>query len=148
MKVILKQDVAKLGRKGDLLEVSTGYARNFLFAKGLAEEGTPARIKEWNEQQKASKAREEKKKQNAIDVKNQINGKKVKVKVQSGDEGRLFGSVTSQQVAEALAAQLQVETDKRDIRMDESIRKVGNYSFRILLHTGIEAELSLVVEAQ
>ena len=148
MKVILKQDVNKLGHKGDLVDVSDGYARNFLFSKGLAEEGTPARIQEWNLKQKQLKAKEDKKEQAAQDLKKKIGGKRIVVKVNAGEEGRLFGSVTSQQVADALEQQLSVAVDKRDIKMDDSIRQLGVSSFKIRLYTGVEAELSLSVEAQ
>ena len=148
MKVILKQDVNKLGHKGDLVQVSDGYARNFLFSKGLAEEGTPARIQEWNLQQKQLKAKEDKKEQAAQDLKKKIGGKRIVIMVNAGEEGRLFGSVTSQQVADALEQQMTVTVDKRDIKIDDSIRQLGVYSFKIRLYTGVEAELSLSVEAQ
>lgn len=148
MKVILKQDVNKLGHKGDLVDVSDGYARNFLFSKGLAEEGTPARVAEWNLRQKQLKVKEEKMERAALELKKKIGGKRVTIKAQAGEEGRLFGSVTSQQVADALEQQMSVKVDKRDIKMDDSIRQLGISSFKIRLHTGVEAELSLSVEAQ
>ena len=148
MKVILKQDVNKLGRKGELVDVSDGYARNFLFSKGLAEEGTPARIQECNLYQLQLKAKEEKKGQAAQDLKKKIGGKRIVVKVNAGEEGLLFGSVSFHYVADALEQQLSVAVDKRDIKMDDSIRQLGVSSFKIRLYTGVEAELSLSVEAQ
>ncbi|MDR1885255.1 MAG: 50S ribosomal protein L9 [Synergistaceae bacterium] len=148
MKVILIQDVNKVGGKGDLVEVSDGYARNFLLRKGLAVEGTGGKLKEWEEQQRAKRNREERLGRAAIETKKKIGGKKVRVLMSSGDEGRLFGSVTSAQLASAIAEQHGVEVDKKDIRLDEQIKQLGMYPFRIRLHGGVEVELTLSVEAE
>lgn len=148
MKVILTQDVNKVGRKGELVEVSDGYARNFLFKKDLAQEGTPAKVKEWENQQRARQAKEAKAEQGAIEMKKKIGGKKVTVKMNSGEEGKLFGSVTSQQVANAVETQLSVTVDKKDIKLDETIKQLGMYPFKIRLYTGVEADLTLSVEAE
>lgn len=148
MKVILTQDVNKLGRKGDMVEVSDGYARNFLFKKNRALEGTPGKLKEWEEQQKAKKNREAKLEKNAIEIKKKIGGKRVVVKMSAGDEGKLFGSVTSAQIAAALQEQHSVEVDKKDIKLDDQIKQVGMYPFKIRLYTGVEVELTLAVEAE
>lgn len=148
MKVILTEDVRKLGLKGDMVEVSDGYARNFLFKKNLAVEGTPSKIKEWETQQTARKNREAKLAKSAEEAKKRIGGKRVVVKMSCGDEGKLFGSVTAAQVAAALGEQHGVETDKKDIKLDDSIKQTGSYQFKVKLYTGIEAELTLVVEAE
>lgn len=148
MKVILTQDVNKLGTKGDLIEVSDGYARNFLFKKELAIEGTPGRVKEWEEQQKVKKNKEAKLEKSAIEIKKKIGGKRVVVKMSAGDEGKLFGSVTSQQIATALSEQLDVNVDKKDIKLDDAVKQLGSHSFKIKLYTGVEAELTLTVEAE
>ncbi|GHV57728.1 50S ribosomal protein L9 [Synergistales bacterium] len=147
MKVILTQDVSKLGSKGDLVEVSDGYARNFLFKKGFAMEGTPAKIKEWGEAQKTRANREAKAVAEAGEIKKKIGGKKVTVKMSAGEEGRLFGSVTSQQVASALSAQHGIDIDKKDIKIDEQIKQLGMYQIKIKLYSGVEADVSLSVEA-
>lgn len=148
MKVILTQDVNKLGMKGDMVEVSDGYARNFLFKKNLAIEGTPGKLKEWEEQQRMKKNREAKLEKNAIEIKKKIGGKKVVVKMSAGDEGKLFGSVTSTQIATAVNEQYTVEVDKKDVKLDETIKQLGTYPFRIKLYTGVEVELTLAVEAE
>ena len=148
MKVILTQDVNKLGLKGDMVEVSDGYARNFLFKKNLAIEGTPGKLKEWEELQKTKKNREAKLEQNAVEVKKKIGGKKVVVKMSAGDEGKLFGSVTAAQVAAAVNEQYSADVDKRDIKLEETIKQLGTYPFRIKLYTGVEVELTLAVEAE
>ena len=147
MKVILTQDVNKVGVKGDLVEVSDGYGRNFLIKKGLAMEGTGGKLREWEENQKSKKNREAKMERAAIEAKKKIGGKKVTVSMNAGEEGRLFGSVTASQIAEALKAQHHVEIDKHDIKLNEQIKQVGMYPFKIRLHTGIEAELTLEVRA-
>ena len=148
MKVILTQDVNKLGLKGDMVEVSDGYARNFLFKKNLAIEGTPGKLKEWEELQKTKKNREAKLEKNAVEVKKKIGGKKVVVKMSAGDEGKLFGSVTAAQVAAAVNEQYAVDVDKRDVKLEETIKQLGTYPFRIKLYTGVEVELTLAVEAE
>lgn len=148
MKVILTEDVNKVGRKGEVVEVSDGYARNFLFKKGLAFEGTSGKLKEWEEQQKIKKNRESKLEKEAIEIKKKIGGKRVDVKVSAGDEGRLFGSVTSAQIASAVSAQYGVDVDKKGIKVDEQIKQTGSYPIKIRLYTGVEAELTLCVEAE
>lgn len=148
MKVILKQDVAKVGKKGDLVEVSDGYGRNFLVGRGLGEEATPGRLREYQEFQKTQKARDDKRQKAAEDTKKKLGGKLVSVKVSAGEGGKLFGSVTSAQVAEALSAQFMVNIDKKDIKLDESIKQAGSYTFRIKLYPGIEAEMTLKVETE
>lgn len=148
MKVILLQDVNKLGAKGELIDVSDGYARNFLFKKGLAMEGTPGRVKEWEEAQKAKKNKEAKLEKTAQEIKKKIGGKVVTVKMSAGEEGKLFGSVTSAQVASALHDQLHVEIDKKDIKLEDAIKQLGKHPFKIRLYTGVEVELSLQVEAE
>jgi large subunit ribosomal protein L9 len=147
MKVILLQDVSKVGAKGDLLDVSDGYARNFLLKKGLAVEGTESKVKEWKENQKIRENREAKLEKAAVEAKKKIGGKRVTVMMNAGEEGRLFGSVTTSQVAEALKSQHGVEADKRDIKLDEQIKQVGLYPFKIRLYTGVEADLTLEVKS-
>ncbi|MDR3076886.1 MAG: 50S ribosomal protein L9 [Synergistaceae bacterium] len=147
MKVILMQDVNKVGSKGDLIEVSDGYGRNFLIKKGLAAEGTEGKLREWDENQKSKKNREAKLEHAAIETKKKIGGKRVAVSMNAGEEGRLFGSVTTSQIADALKAQHSVDVDKHDIKLDEPVKQVGMYPFRIRLYTGVEAELTLEVKA-
>jgi len=148
MKVILLQDVSKVGSKGDMVEVSDGYGRNFLIKKGLATEGTEGKLREWEENQKSRKNKEAKLEREALEAKKKIGGKRVTVLANAGEEGRLFGSVTTSQVAEALKAQHDVAIDRHDVKLDEQIKQVGMYPFRIRLYTGVEAELTLEVRAE
>jgi len=147
MKVILKQDVNKIGRKGELLDVSDGYARNFLIARGLAEEATLGRIREMEERVKTQKVKEDKKQGLAEEAKRKLSGKVVVVKANAGDGGKLFGSVTTAQVADAVLAQYGVTVDKKDIKLDDQIKQTGDYQFRIKLYPGIDAQMTLKVES-
>lgn len=148
MKVILKQDVSKIGLKGELVEASDGYARNFLIAKGLAEEATPGRMREYEELKKTQKAKEDKKMKAALEAKKKLSGKVVSVKVSAGEGGKLFGSVTSAQVSDALASAYGVSVDKRDIKFDDAVKLAGTYKFKIKLYTGVEADMTLKVETE
>ena len=148
MKLILKQDVRKLGAAGDLVEASDGYARNFLFPKGLAEEATPERLKEWQERQSAKKKKDEKLKNEARELQKRLSGKVVRIRASTGETGKLFGSVTAAAVAENLAAQHSASVDKRDIRMPDTVKQTGNYTFTVRLHPGVEAEMTLTVESE
>lgn len=148
MKVILKQDVNKIGRKGDLLEVSDGYGRNYLIARGLAEEATAGKLRELEEKKKYQKVKEDKKLSAALEAKKKLGGKTVVIKVNAGEGGRLFGSVTAAQVAEAAAAQYGASVDKKDVRLEDAVRQAGSYPVKIKLHAGLEAEMTLKVEAR
>ena len=146
MKVILKKDVAKVGKSGELIEVSDGYGRNFLVGRGLAEEATPGRVREYQEKQKTQKVKDDKRLKAAEDLRKKLGGKVVSVKVSTGDGGKLFGSVTSAQVADAVASQYGCSVDKKDIKLDDSIKQTGTFVFRIKLYPGIDAEMTLKVE--
>lgn len=148
MKVILKQDVTKLGAAGDLVDTSDGYARNYLFPRDLAEEATPDRVKEWKAREASKKNKEEKLKNEAAETGKKLSGKTVRVQVSAGEKGKLFGSVTAANVAENIASQLGITVDKRDIRLAETVKQTGSYPFFIRLHAGIETEMTLVVEGE
>lgn len=148
MKVILTKDVNKIGRKGELLEVADGYGRNYLIARGLAEEATEGKLRELAEKKKTQRVKEDKKLTAAQETKKKIGGKTVTIKVNAGEGGKLFGSVTTAQVAEAVAAQYGAGVDKKDVKLDETVKQAGNYPVKIKLHAGVEAELTLKVEAQ
>lgn len=148
MKIILKQDVSKVGKKGDLIEVADGYGRNFLIARGLAEEATDGRLRELNEKKKTQQIKDEKKLKDAEEAKKKIGGKVVKIKASAGEGGKLFGSVTAAHVAEAVTDQYSVEIDKKDLKIEETVRQTGDYSFKVRLYTGVEAEMTLKVESE
>ena len=147
MQVILKADVNKVGAAGTLANVSDGYARNFLFPRDLAVEATPGKLAAWKEEQAHKQAKEAKKREEAEQAKKNIQGKSARVEAKAGENGKLFGSITAAQVAEALAEQYGLNVDKRDIKMEDVIKQPGNYPFVLKLYTGVQADMTLVVTA-
>jgi len=148
MKVILKQDVNKIGKKGDLLEVADGYGRNFLIARGLAEEATEGKIRELQQMQMTQKIKDDKKLKIAEESKKKLGGKVVRIKVNTGEGGKLFGSVTNAQIADALTSQYGVPVDKKDLKMEDTVKQTGEYKFKVRLYTGVDAEMILKVESE
>jgi len=148
MKVILKQDVNKIGAAGEMIETSDGYARNFLFPRNLAEEATPERIKEWKDREASKKKKEERLQKEARELQKRLSGKTVRVGASMGEKGKLFGSITAAVVAENLVSQYAASIDKRDIRMPETVKQTGSYPFIVKLYPGIEAEMNLLVESE
>ena len=148
MKVILKQDVNKIGKKGELLEVADGYGRNFLIARGLADEATEGKVRGLQQMQKTQKIKDDKKLKIAEEARKKLGGKVVRIKVNTGEGGKLFGSVTTAQIAEALAIQFSVPVDKKDLKMEETVKQTGEYRFKAKLYTGVEAEMTLKVEPE
>ena len=146
MKVILKSDVNKLGKAGALLEVSDGYARNFLLPKNLAIEATPAKMNEWKNEQARLKAKDAKDHAEALELQKKLQGKAVNITAKAGDNGKLFGSITAAQIAEALEAQHDVKNfDKRNIKLDETVKNPGNFKFSLKLYPGVQADMTLIV---
>ncbi|HAH69493.1 MAG TPA: 50S ribosomal protein L9 [Synergistaceae bacterium] len=148
MKVILKQDVNKIGKKGDLLEVADGYGRNFLIARGLAEEATEGKIRELQQMQMTQKIKDDKKLKIAEESKKKLGGKVVRIKVNTGEGGKLFGSVTNAQIADALTSQYGVPVDKKDLKIEETVKQTGEYRFKVKLYAGVDAEMTLKVESE
>lgn len=146
MKVILIEDVKSLGKKGETVNVSDGYARNMLFPKKLAVEANAKNINDL----KLKKAHEEKvaKEQlaNAKAFAEQLAKAKVTVAVKVGEGGKVFGSVSSKEIAEAARSQLGYDIDKKKIQMSSPIKAVGTTSVSIKLHPKVTAELKVVVE--
>lgn len=148
MKVILNEDVKKLGKKGELVDASDGYARNFLIPRGMAEEATAPRIQEWKQKQRSLEAKETKLRISAEDKRKHLQGKQIKVKVSCGETGKLFGSVTSSQIAVAIKEQMKIDIPKKDIKISEAIKNTGQYSFLIKIYPGVEAKMTLTVEGE
>lgn len=144
MKVILNQDVKDLGKKGELVNVSDGYAKNFLIPRKIAVIADNTAMNELKNRE-ASKAHhlavEKAEAQAAAD---KLNGKSVKVQAKAGANGRLFGSVTSKEIAEKIKEQYSVEIDKRKI-VSEDIRNFGTYECTLKIYTGITAKIFVVV---
>ena len=145
MKVILLQDVKSLGKKGDVVEVSEGYARNMLLKKGLGKEATGSNMNDL----KLQKANAEKVAKEALEAAQalgkEMEGKTVKLAVKTGEGGRVFGSVSSKEVAEALKQQLGYEIDKKKILMEAPIKMLGVTNVQIKLHTKVTTEIKVHV---
>ena len=144
MDVILKQDVKGLGKKGDKVSVSDGYARNFLFPKGVAAELNAQLLTELKNKESAEKHRLETELADARARAKELEGKTLKVSAKSGQNGKLFGSVTSKEIASEIKNQFGVEIDMRKIAIDD-IKAFGTYEFEIKLHTKVTAQMYVVV---
>ncbi|HEY5039935.1 MAG TPA: 50S ribosomal protein L9 [bacterium] len=145
MKVLLKQDVKKIGKKGELLEVKEGYARNFLIPNGLAIEAIGGAMKQVEEQNKAKERHKAKEKGEASALADKMQKVSIVLKHKAGEEGRLFGSITAAEIADALKPK-GFEVDKKKIVLEEPIRLVGQYSVKLKLHPEVIATLSVTVE--
>ena len=144
MKVILLCDVKGTGKKDDVLNVSDGYARNFLFPKKWAVEATPGAVKEIERKRAAEARLEAERRAEAQKIADSIKGKVVNLQVKCGDKGRLYGSITTQEIADQLKAQHGVEVDKRKIDCDK-VAQVGEYPITVTVYTGIKAAMKLNV---
>lgn len=144
MKVILKQDVRGQGKKGELVNVSDGYARNFLFPRGLAMEADAQAMNELKNKEEAARFHAEQERKAALETAEKLKGKTLKLTAKAGQGGRLFGAVTTKEVAEALKTQYKIEVDKRKISMTD-IKAFGSYEAEIRLHAGIAASITVMV---
>lgn len=148
MKVILQQDVKGQGKKGQLVEVSDGYARNFLLARKLAVLATPENVNTMKQQEKARKAQEAAEKAEAQETAKKLEGLTTKIAAKAGEGGRLFGAVTAKEVSEALAAQHGISIAKAKLVLDEPIKACGGYKIKAKLGYEIVGTVNvLVVEA-
>ena len=145
MKVVLLQDVKSIGKKGELVNVSDGYARNFLLPRKLAKE---ANAQAMNELKNAEASKEYKIKTDTDNAKKSaeaLSGKTIKIYSKAGQGGKLFGSVTARELAAEIKNQLGVEVDKRKIVLDSDIKAFGTYNFDVKLYSGITATMSVAV---
>ena len=140
MKVVLKADVKGLGKKGQLVNASDGYARNFLFPKNLAVEANAQNMSELKNREQAEKYRIETETAAAKKSAAEISGKTIKLTAKAGQNGKLFGSVTSKEIAEKLTEVFGIRVDKRKI-VCEDIKQFGTYEFEVKLYQGISAKL-------
>lgn len=147
MKVILLQDVKALGKKGDMVEVSDGYARNFILKKKLGVEANEANKNDL----KLQKANQEKiaKEQYdaAVALGKELEEITVNLTVKAGENGKVFGAVTAKEISQALASQFGKEVDKKKIQLSDSIKNIGSFEVLVKLHTKVTAKLSIKVDA-
>lgn len=146
MKVILLQDVKGKGKKGQMLEVSDGYARNFMLPRKIAIEATPDAINTMRMNDKATQERIAKEKAEAMALSKQLREMTVVVTAKGGGAGRLFGSVTNQEIADALKAKAGITLDKRKIAISDPIKSVGTYTVTCKLGYEITAPLTVKIE--
>ena len=148
MKVFLLKDVKGLGKEGELVNAKDGYARNFLLPKGDAIEATPANLKKWKEE----KAKEEERKKNehneALKLKEKIENITVVIQGKAGEGGRLFGSITSKDIADALKSQHKIDIDKRKIELKDNIKSLGVTSVDVRVYAEVLAKLNVSVKEQ
>ncbi len=145
MKVIFLQDVKGSGKKGEMKNVADGYARNMLLPKGLAVEATPENLNHLKGQQSSAQHKIDVDKQNAGEMKAKLDGKTVTIPCKAGTGGRLFGSVTAAQVAQAIEQQYGAKLDKKKISLKSDIKAFGSFSAEIRLYTGISAQMTIEV---
>ena len=147
MKAILIEDVKKIGKKGDVVNVKSGYFRNYLQANNLAVIVNKDNLKDLEAQKKDERQNDLKNRENALALKEKIENAGLTIMVKAGEEGKLFGSVTNKSIAEELAKK-GIEVDKKKISIDENIVELGKYKAKIKLYTDITAEAELSVEAE
>ncbi len=144
MKVILQQDVKSLGKKGELVTTSDGYARNYLFPRNLAIEANSQAMTELKNREDSKKHKIAVETENAKQAAAQISGKSVKIKAKAGQGGRLFGSVTAKEIAEHIRKDMGIDIDKRKITVSD-IKAFGSYPATVKLYQGVTADFTVMV---
>ncbi len=145
MKVILLQDVKSLGKKGELVEVSEGYGRNFLLPRNIAKEANAQAMNEYKNAENSKKYKIDTAKAQAESYKKQLEGKTFKMTAKAGKGGKLFGSITAKQVAEEIKKQYNISVDKRKVVLERDIKEFGTYKAEVKLYTGISAQIDIQV---
>ena len=148
MKVILLQDIKGTGKKDQILEIADGYARNYLLPRKLAKEATSEALNSLNKSRDADKHREEVRKQQAEERSRSLKGKVIQVTVKGGENGKLYGSVTNDQIAAALKEQHGIEIDKRKLEQEEPIKTAGQSFVTLKLYPGISTRMIVNVKIQ
>ena len=146
MKVILLQDVKGSGKKGDVVNASDGYARNFLLPKNLAVEANAANMTQLNNQKASVEHKKAVNRDNSKVLKERLENAKIVIKAKSGDNGKLFGAVTSIDIEKAVKEQLGIEIDKRKVVLKDSIKSVGTYEVVVKLFEDISAKVKVEIQ--
>jgi large subunit ribosomal protein L9 len=145
VKVVLRDDVENIGRKGDLIEVTDGFARNFLVPRGLAMKATKGVVQQAEAMRRNREARDARDREAAQALADQLTGKRIELRARAGEGGRLFGSVTSADVADAVRAQTGVELDRRKTQLAEPLKELGAVEVPVKLHADVEVILTVDV---
>ena len=143
MKVILTQDVKNLGKKNQLVNVSDGYARNFLFKKNLAVEANAKNLNIMKDRKQSESSKKDRELVEANLLQSRLEGKQVKIEVRAGESGKLFGSITAKDIADAIAEQYKADIDKRKIQLDEPIKNTGDADVVIKIHPEVSINIRL-----
>jgi large subunit ribosomal protein L9 len=145
MKVILRADVDSVGKKGDIVDVADGFARNYLVPKGLALKATSGSVQQAASMRRARDLRDAKDRDAAAEIASRLVPQTITVSAKAGAEGRLFGSVTSADVVAAVAEQTGIEIDRRKLHLDEPLKSVGMHQVPVRLHTDVEFPVTVEV---
>ncbi|WP_276901675.1 50S ribosomal protein L9 [Dialister micraerophilus] len=145
MKVVLLQDVKKLGKRGDVVEVSDGYGRNVLIRRGLGLEGTKSNLNIAAQRQESKKFQSQVAKDEAVIMASQLKKVKIVIPMQSGEDGKVFGSVTPKYISEVLEKDHNITIDKKNIKLKEPIKSLGEYDVKIWVHPQITSTIHVSV---
>lgn len=148
MKVILKEDVKGTGKKGEMVDVKDGYARNFLFPRGLAAEATTENVNIMKTRAEAEKTRKEKELAKARELAKKLKDITVVIKTKAGENGKLFGSITSKDISDKLKSDFKIDIDKKKFNLPEPIRALGTNDVEIRLYPEVSAKLTVRVEQE
>lgn len=148
MKVILKDNIKGIGKKNEVINASDGYARNFLFPKNLAVEATPENMQKLNSQNQAKQYRKDQEKEQAQEIAKKLEKITVEIKVQAGENGKIFGSVSSKEVSESLEKQYKIAIDKKKIEIKEPIKVLGARTVDARLFEGVIGKIKINVVSQ
>ena len=148
MKVILLNDVKALGKKGELKEVTDGYARNFLFPQKLAVEATPGNLKKLEEEQERRERKQAKDEATARELAAQLDGLTLTFQTKAGEGGKLFGSITGKDIVDQIHQQTKLELDKKQLNLPEPIKAMGEHDVTVHLYRGVTATLKIRVTAE
>jgi len=145
MQVILMQDVDKIGQRGDIVDVSRGYVRNFLVPRGLAEVATPGKMEEARREMEETEERDRRLAERAEEVAATLNKSVITIEARTGEDERLFGSVTTANIARAIEQARGVRLDRRRIRLTEPIKSLGTHQVPVQVHGDVEANVKVIV---
>lgn len=148
MKAILIKDVNKIGKKGEMVEVKQGYFRNYLEPHNLAIEANKENVEIWEKDQKEKRAKEKEDRKSAIELKDKLEKITLKVKAKSGEDGKLFGSITNKNIQQALKDDHNIDVDKKKIIVSDNIKEVGEQIVEVKVYPEISARLKVIVEAK
>ena len=143
MKVILQQDVKGMGKRGEIVNASDGHARNFLFPKKLAIPADKQNMNEWNAKNKAEAHRKEIEKKEAISIKEKLEKIRLTIKTKAGENGKIFGSITSKEICETIKNEYDFDIDKKKVVIKEQIKSLGAHIVELKLFEGVSAKLNI-----